>query len=310
MHPSNSLMPNPMNLDTGLLRSFVLASEVGSLGKAAQRLHRVPSAVSQQIQRLEMQAGGPLFVRARSGLTLTERGRTLLPLALRLLAVNDEAISKLSRRSTQRRLAIGTSDAYAMSYLPAILRLCARDMPDVSIELHGGYSPDIWARYELGEIDVALAQSCPSSTLGDVVHVESLRWICASDSVPENISPVPLVLFTEGCRDREVAMDALTHAGMPFDVQFSSTSHAAVLAAVSAGMGVSASLLSTTTPGLKTLSRTAGFPKLGAVEIALAHADRRPEAAASRFARIARAYFTELRSSPAESRHRLLGFAA
>jgi hypothetical protein len=50
--------------DTDLLRSFVAVAENGGFTRAAKVLNSTQSTVSAQIQRLESDAGRPLFVRS------------------------------------------------------------------------------------------------------------------------------------------------------------------------------------------------------------------------------------------------------
>jgi DNA-binding transcriptional LysR family regulator len=51
--------------DIWLLRSFVTVAESGGFTRAAKLLNSTQSTVSAQIQRLEEEAGRPLFVRTR-----------------------------------------------------------------------------------------------------------------------------------------------------------------------------------------------------------------------------------------------------
>jgi DNA-binding transcriptional LysR family regulator len=63
------------------LHFFVAAHEAGSFSAAARRLMTEQSTVSRRIAQLERRVGAPLFVRSRAGLTLTEAGERILPLA-------------------------------------------------------------------------------------------------------------------------------------------------------------------------------------------------------------------------------------
>src|SRR5206468_1980222 len=68
------------------LQYFVVVAEELHFGRAAERLHIVPSAVSQQVRRLEHELGVALFDRTTRTVTLADGGRALLPRARRLLA--------------------------------------------------------------------------------------------------------------------------------------------------------------------------------------------------------------------------------
>ena len=73
------------------LRIFQAVAEEGSITRAAERLHRVPSNLSTRLKQLEEQMGVELFMRERQRLQLSPAGKVLLDYAARLLALHDEA---------------------------------------------------------------------------------------------------------------------------------------------------------------------------------------------------------------------------
>ncbi|MFE5549597.1 LysR family transcriptional regulator [Streptomyces sp. NPDC056534] len=71
------------------LRYFVTVAEEGGFGRAAERLSIVPSAVSQQIARLERAWGMVLFDRTTRRVRLSAAGERMLPEARAVLAAAD-----------------------------------------------------------------------------------------------------------------------------------------------------------------------------------------------------------------------------
>jgi DNA-binding transcriptional LysR family regulator len=65
------------DLDLNKLSIFLLVADSGGVGKAAKRLGRTSSAVSQSISGLETALGAPLFDRVGKRLVLTRGGQTL-----------------------------------------------------------------------------------------------------------------------------------------------------------------------------------------------------------------------------------------
>jgi adenylate cyclase len=83
-------------LDIDLLRSFVLIAEGGSFTRAAERVGRTQSAVSQQIQRLESLVGHRLLMRGKGAdPQLTRQGLYLLSRAHELISLNDDIVDSL-----------------------------------------------------------------------------------------------------------------------------------------------------------------------------------------------------------------------
>ncbi len=67
------------------LRTFTAIAETLNFTKASEKLHLTQSAVSHQMKALEEELGVPLFIRARSGVILTDAGKIALEYAVRIL---------------------------------------------------------------------------------------------------------------------------------------------------------------------------------------------------------------------------------
>src|SRR5947209_3469090 len=110
-----------MDLDLRVVRYFVAVAEELHFGRAASRLFVSQPALSKQIQRLEEQLGGRLFVRDSRHVRLTARGEAFLVDARELLRVaarmqqpadsNQIRIAHIFELSTSRDVA----DAYALA---------------------------------------------------------------------------------------------------------------------------------------------------------------------------------------------------
>ena len=77
------------------LETFVLALEEGSISRAAGRLRISTQAAAKRIRQLEVLAQTPLLVRGRRGVTATETGARLYPIALDVLAHRNRAVAAL-----------------------------------------------------------------------------------------------------------------------------------------------------------------------------------------------------------------------
>jgi len=89
-------MVSPITLDA--LRVLDAIDRRGSFAAAAETLHRVPSAISYSVQKLEEELGVPLFDRSRRKAELTDAGRLVLEHGRRILLATDE-MTALARQA-------------------------------------------------------------------------------------------------------------------------------------------------------------------------------------------------------------------
>jgi DNA-binding transcriptional LysR family regulator len=78
-------------MDTEQIRTFLEVVEAGSFIRAAEALNVTQSTVSARIKELELRLGQPMFVRRKSGVTLTVAGKRFQPHAATMLHVLQQA---------------------------------------------------------------------------------------------------------------------------------------------------------------------------------------------------------------------------
>jgi DNA-binding transcriptional LysR family regulator len=86
-----------MDVDTRLLRYFCAVAGEGNLTRAAERMFVSQPALTKQIRQLESSLGVLLFIRSRSGMTLTPAGRALADRVPAVLAGLDQALQDAKR---------------------------------------------------------------------------------------------------------------------------------------------------------------------------------------------------------------------
>jgi LysR family transcriptional activator of mexEF-oprN operon len=124
------------DLDLNLLRVFVVVADSGSVTGAAQALYVTQPAVSAALKRLKDAVGAPLFLRHGRGLALTGRGQRLLASArphLQALVDATLAAPRFDPRSSDRTFRVGLSDAAEAWLLPLLLRVLAREAPNMTL---------------------------------------------------------------------------------------------------------------------------------------------------------------------------------
>ena len=118
-------------LDVKRLQVLLAVVELGSVTAAAESLMYTPSAVSQQLRRLEREVGQPLMRRHARGMSPTDAGLVLVRHARKVLRQLSAAEADLprGRRAAQGRLVLGTFPTVASSFLPLVVHRFRRPAP-------------------------------------------------------------------------------------------------------------------------------------------------------------------------------------
>ena len=155
---------NPRAAGIDELRTFCMAAELGSLGRAALSLHVSQPALSKRLAHLEAAAGTELLERSPRGVKLTPAGRRLYEEARRLLQQADrvqEVIAGLQRSAGPVRLASSHS---ATEALVADLLGHLNDQRALSVELVIANSSVVRDLVADGRADLGVAASRPNRT--------------------------------------------------------------------------------------------------------------------------------------------------
>ncbi len=148
------------------LRYFVAVAEELHFGRAAERLHIVQPAVSQQVRRLERSLGVALFLRTTRSVVLSEAGQRFPPHARAVLSAADRAAdSVVEFRTSGSSVRLGTSEGLG-DRLDLLLGAFARLAPSVSLELVHAPTSQRLERVRDGSLDATIVRgSWPSSGL-------------------------------------------------------------------------------------------------------------------------------------------------
>jgi DNA-binding transcriptional LysR family regulator len=146
-------------LDLPRLRALHAVSVHGSVAAAASALGYTPSAVSQQITKLERETRTTLLERRGRGVALTEEALHLAATAQELLSIVERAETTLEERRgvPTGQLNIGAFASSARGLLPGVLAELAGEYPALDVrlrEMEPHLSVDLVAR---GAIDLAIA---------------------------------------------------------------------------------------------------------------------------------------------------------
>jgi DNA-binding transcriptional LysR family regulator len=233
---------SPRDLELELLRTFVAVVDGGGFTRAAERLHRTQSTVSQQLKRLEDRLDSPLLERNTRNVTLTERGELLLGYARRLLALNDEALGALAETRLQGRVRLGSAQEVADGGLADLLAHFSRLHPGVALEVRVDANLKLRDEVERGELDLAVVFQEPGHPHNGVrcEVIDRLRrvWVTSPAFTPAADEPLPLILAHGPCIFRNAVLGTLDAIGRPWRIALSTPSLAGMRAAMRAGLGV------------------------------------------------------------------------
>jgi DNA-binding transcriptional LysR family regulator len=256
-----------IDLDPACLRAFLAVIEAGGFTRAGLKLNRTQSAISMQIRRLEEVLGTQLIA-DRKKATLTPAGERILDHARRMLALNDEMVGRAKGADIAGRVRIGTPDDYVSYFLPTMLRRLSISHPLVEVEVRCSMSPDLMPLVDRGILDLALITRASGVDDGTPIRREPLIW-AATDETLAKRRPLPLALFSPGCRFREATLASLDAAGLSYRIAYESPSISSIGAAVCEGLAITAMARISLMPSMKVLDERHSLPPLPDIEIAL-----------------------------------------
>ncbi len=167
-------------MDLSQLEVFLTVARERRFSRAAEKLYRTQSAVSQTIRKLEQEIGEPLFDRTSREGVLTDAGRVLEEYAEKLLNLREDAREALveMRELQKGKLAMAANEFTALYLLP-VLAEYRRLYPTIKITVQrslGSRIPDDILKHnvELGVLSYDPQEPQLHST---VVYLDELVFV-------------------------------------------------------------------------------------------------------------------------------------
>jgi len=147
-----------MRLTLDALTVLEAIDRKGSFAAAAEELHRVPSAITYAVQKLEEDLGVLLFDRSGHRASLTDAGRELLREGRHLLQAASELESRVKRVATgyEVELRIAVDDILPKERLYPLLREFYRDACGTRLRLLTEVFGGAWDALVTGRADLVL----------------------------------------------------------------------------------------------------------------------------------------------------------
>ena len=236
-------------MDISQLRTLIHVAELGSLSKAADRMHIAQPALSRQMRLLEEELGVRLFVRHGRGMVITEQGRDVLAHAVRVMTELDEIRARTSdvNAPLTGQIAIGMPPTVADIISVPIVAAFGKAHPKVMLRLVSAYTGYLLDWLHRGEIDVAILYDprAARSVRSQPLLLENLFLIGPKKAGFSTARAIPfkqldgkrLLLPSVRHGLRTIVERCATEAGISLDVAVEANSYATLKDLVRGGHG-------------------------------------------------------------------------
>lgn len=181
-------------MDIVQLKTLIHVAELGSLSKAADRLHIAQPALSRQIRQLEQELGTYLFERHGRGMVITDIGREVLAHASRILEEMESIRTSAAglRSSYRGSVTIGTPPTVAEIMTVPLARKIREEHPHLAVRFSSAFSGYLLDWLQRGDLDLAISYDPqPMHTLRiQPVMMESLMLVGPGDAGLKLDTPV------------------------------------------------------------------------------------------------------------------------
>jgi LysR family transcriptional regulator, regulatory protein for tcuABC len=229
------------------MRYFVRVAELGSMGRAANELGVVTSALSQQISRLEGELSTRLLQRSSTGVRPTAAGMAFLRQAQLALRHADDAAVAAREARLSGHASIGLSSSTATVLALPLLAALRERYPDVRVHLVEALSGDLSTMLNARRLDLAVVFATESARRWSVQPLLDERlFVMGAPSLPgmpasarvrlSQLAELPLVLPTGSHGLRSVIDAAFAQARVKPRVVLEVDGLATLMAAVHQGL--------------------------------------------------------------------------
>ncbi|WP_062137606.1 LysR family transcriptional regulator [Demequina aestuarii] len=243
-----------MRMNWDRLRVLDAVARTGSVGEAAVVLHLTGPAISQQLRRIEAEAGVSIVVPAGRGIRLTDEGKLLADYARRMRGLMQSAENELHRGGTLTgEVRVAAIASVIRTVLSARLPIFEEEYPRVRVTVEDGETSAHVASLVAGRVDVVLAESWSTAptSLPASVQVRRLSREAVTISLPAShrlaargsIEPRELAgerwATCAAGSDAHRAIDQeMRRHGVDIDVRHFVADHATQIALVHAGLAI------------------------------------------------------------------------
>jgi LysR family transcriptional regulator, cell division regulator len=232
-------------MDASDLKVFEAVARLGGMNRAAAELNTVQSNVTARIRALEARLGTPLFYRHSRGVALTAAGRRLLPYAVRVQRLlQDARRAAMDDGRPSGALAIGSLETTAALRLSPVLAAYAAAYPEVDLVLSTGTTCELIGAVLEHRLEGAFVCGpvAHPELEAEPIYREELVLVTspAARSLNQALAPSDLriVVLRAGCSYRERLEDILARRGIVGVRLLEFGTLEAIRSCVAAGLGI------------------------------------------------------------------------
>lgn len=232
------------------IKIFVTVYQEESVTGAARKLKMTQPATSLAIRELEDYFNTKLFERSGRGIRPTEAARHFYPSAVRFLSLYEEMDDEMKNWNQTGKLRIGSSISIGSCILPQLMKKFTKKYSDLDIYVKIDSSDVIEQNILENHLDIALIEGTVHSDKlqAEIFMDDELIPVCgrfhpfADRETPitlEELKKEHFLMREENSGTRELAESCLKVNGFLLHPAWESTSTAALINGVSAGLGIS-----------------------------------------------------------------------
>jgi len=232
-------------MELSQLTMFRTVADQGSIVRAAERLHCVPSNITNRIKLLERELGVSLFIRKGRGLVISPAGRLFLDYTNKILSLCQESQRALDPTAAPSgSLKIGAIESSATGRLPKFLSRYHHLYPLVQMQFGTGDWSQLLNDVVSHKLDGAIIAVRPEHPdISSIeIYKEELVLIASATAGgvngPQDLEGMDMFMWPEGCPYRGALEDWLRVHEVSSPIT-NIASYGTIIGCVSSGAGAS-----------------------------------------------------------------------
>ncbi len=231
------------------IEAFYWVAKLGTLNKAADKLHITQSAATKRLQEVEAISTAPLFDAGGRKNLLTPKGNELVAECEKLFELLDELdMLRSEAKQPARILHVGMTELAALVWFPRFIRRMKEIYPSITVHPEIDNSAPIRHKVEMGQLDFAiLPDPAPADDLARVaLGLVPFGWFAAAGTFEpgstqslRDLAAFPVIEQNPDSIITELCAQLWQSAGVKPERIYGGNSVHTLAGLISAGVGIS-----------------------------------------------------------------------